>query len=226
MQTAETDCNPSNVVTETVQNQSIKQEPQAVGIVNVPASSTSRSDEPRMKTRSKRGITAGDDEKRTTAKRRKTSKSAQASKEPTEIQQIFSCYWCLNVWGCEIDHDFYSDSSRLGCSDPKTSIRTFSTFKEFKDHYFIAHENYSQKQIDNGCYDTGDFCQEESCVESGEEGLEMHVWPHGDINCEVCGLSFKLKEHRDTHMKIGHANINMMSKEEIFDLFRFSANNF
>ena len=63
LQTPQTDCNPSNVVTETVRNQSIKQEPQAVGIVNVPASSTSRSDEPRMKTRSKRGITAGDDKK-------------------------------------------------------------------------------------------------------------------------------------------------------------------
>ena len=227
LQTAQTDCNPSNVVSGTVRNQSIKQEPPPVGIVNVPASSTSRLYEPGMKTRSKRGITAGDDEKRTSAKRQKTSTPAKASKQSTEIQQIFSCHWCLSEWGCEIDRDFYSNSSRLGVPDPKTRIWTFSTFKEYKDHCFIAHDGYSQEQIDNGCYETDKFCQENSCLESFTDGVTpTHHWPHGDINCEVCGLSFKFKRHHDTHIKLEHANINVMSKEEIFELHRFSQANF
>ena len=184
-------------------------------------SSTSRSDKSGVKTRSKRGITAEDDEKITSTKRRKTSTSAQATKQSTEDQQIFSCDLCLYDWGSEMKSYLYNELHRTSVPDPKTSIQTFSTFKEYKAHYFIAHDDYSQEQIDNGCLETGDFCQEKSCLESFKESFGIHKWPHGDINCEVCGLSFKVKEHRDDHMEVQHANINMMSKEEILDLYRF-----
>ena len=225
LQTTQADCNPKIIEKVSTRNQSVKQEPHAIGIVNDPASSTSRSDEPVMKTRSKREITARDDEKRTSAKRRKTSKTAQATKQSTEVQQIFSCDLCLYDWGSGV-HRLNDEGVPEGVPDPKTSIRTFSTFKEYKDHYFIVHDEYSREQIDNGCYETDEFCQEKSCLESFPYGIKpAHHWPHGDINCEVCGLSFKFKRHRDIHIKLEHANINLMSKKEILKLYEFSLAN-
>ena len=214
LKTTQTDCSRSN------------KESQAIGIVNVPAPSSSRSDEPGMQPRSKRRISAGDNEKRTSAKRTKASKTA--TNKRTVVQQ-FSCEICLLSWGYKIDCDcdFENDQNNCGVPHPKTEIATFATFKQYKDHYFTVHDEYSQEQIDNGCYKTEDFCQEKSCLDSFEGSDQwVHTWPHGDINCAICGLSFEFMEHHDAHIKVEHANINMMSKKEVFDLFQFSSSKF
>ena len=216
----------------TAQCQKNQEEPQAIGIVSIPAPSTSPSDEPGVKTRGERGITARDNGKRNSTKRRITTKMAthsHASKQSTVVQRNFSCEMCLLYWGYRIDCncDFDDDQNGCGVPHPKTEIPTFTTFKQYKDHFYTAHDEYSQEQIDNGCYQNDNFCQEKSCLESFEDPYQpVHTWPHGDINCAICGLSFELMEHHDTHIKVEHANINLMSKKEVFDLFQFSSTKF
>ena len=170
-----------------------------------------------MKTRSKRGITARNDEERPKTKRRKIAKSTvstRASKQSTKFQKNFSCEFCLDAWGLMVKDEFDDNPYHKDVPDPKKYIKTFSSFKKYNEHSSIVHFGYSKKEIDNRC-------QEKSC-QCNVKDPESHRWPHGDIICENCGLSFKLLDDHDIHMRLEHFNLKKMSNDEIFDLYLFS----
>ena len=213
LKTIRTDYNTSTVVKVTAQSQAIEQELQAIAS-NDSGSSTSHQDEPGVKTRGKRGITARDDEKRTNTKRRKIAKSTtRASKQSPKFQKNFSCEMCLDYWGLIVHDQFDHNPYHKDVPDPKKFIKTFSSFKKYKEHSYTVHHPLSKKEIDNGC-------EEKSC-QSGKDA-ESHRWPHGDIICEHCGLSFKILDDHDIHMRLEHFNFKKMSNDKIYDLYLFS----
>ena len=198
--------------------QTIKEEPQEIGIVNFPTSSSSRINETPTKTGSKRTNSSKNETPRTRAKRKKTEDfqfyigrahiSNSKSRTTRKSTQKFSCETCLDNWGIQIQNDYEKNPDRNDAPDPKLKIPTFLSFMDYKDHKVNAH-----------WLNLEDCCKEKSCHSySGHEGL-YGDWPHGNIKCKICSLSFKFQKHHGEHMQFEHANINSMSNKEIYDLF-------
>ena len=132
--------------------------------------------------------------------------------------QIFSCDICFYGWGLAIKNDFLGEINNSNAPDPKQTIPTFQSFKDYKDHYLKNHPR------------EGNVCKEKSCLiyprdyGNSEDHLDIH--PHGDIRCKVCSLSFKFKEDHDDHMRFQHADLKSMSTLEIYHLFLEFENTF
>ena len=190
--------------------QKIKEEPNEIRIVNVPSSTPARQNGSTTKTGTKRVHPSKDEVQRTKAKRKKSMLSKEAvpsSRTTTKPPRKFSCESCLDNWGLEIKYHYLGNPEKSDAPDPKQNIQTFSSFEDYKNHHIVAH-SLSLEYV----------CKEESChlySDHNDQGL----WPHGDINCEICNLSFKLQKHHNEHMKFEHADINMLSNKETFDLF-------
>ena len=190
--------------------QKIKEEANEIRIVNVPSSTPARQNGSTTKTGTKRVHSSKDDIQRTKAKRKKSMLSKEAdpsSRTTTKPTHKFSCESCLDNWGLEIKYHYLGNPEKRDAPDPKQNIQTFSSFEDYKNHHIVAH-SLSLEYV----------CKEESChlySDHNDQGL----WPHGDINCEICNLSFKLQKHHDEHMKFEHADINMLSNKETYDLF-------
>ena len=218
----ETDSSKNATEKASAGTQTIKEEPIEIGIVNTPTSSSSLSDEPSVPSEpsvtEKRGLDADHDGKVSKAKRRKATKPEASVRRVTRstarVQQKFSCQACLDVWGHKVNRDFHGNLNHKDVPDPKKSIKTFSSFKSYRDHFFIDHLNHTQEAIDKGCLKDYGYCQVKSCTD-----YKTHRWPHGDIECETCGLSFQFKKHHDLHRKYQHADTNKMSKKDINLLF-------
>ena len=171
--------------------QIIKEEPK--GIVNVPSSS-----EPAAKPGTKRTHSSNDEVQRKIAKRRKTKRNQTEN---------FSCEQCLDVWGKQIQSNYFGDPENSGVPDPKLKIPTFSSFRDFKSH-----------QVSNHCFEAN--CHKENrCLFYSGHGDGDEDWPHGDIKCKICCLSFKFQKHHDEHMQFQHADIKTMDINEIYNLF-------
>jgi len=191
--------------------QKIKEEPNEIRIVNVPSSIPACQNGSTTKTGTKRKLSSKEDVQRTKAKRKKSMLSREAgpssSRTTTKPTRKFSCESCLDNWGLEIKYHYLGNPEKSDAPDPKQSIQTFSSFEDYKNHHIVAH-SLSLEYV----------CKEESChlySDHNDQGL----WPHGDINCEICNLSFKLQKHHDEHMKFEHADINMLGNKETYDLF-------
>ena len=163
--------------------QTIKEELIEIGIVNTPTSSSSLSDEPPVPNEpsvtEKRVLDADHDGKVSKAKRRKATTPEASNRRVTRstarVQQKFSCQACLDAWGHKVNRDFHGNLNHKDAPDPKKSIKTFSSFKSYRDHFFIDHLNYTQEAIDKGCLKDHGYCQEKSCTDN-----KTHRWPHGE----------------------------------------------
>ena len=180
----------------------IKQEPTEIGIVNVPSSSTSRYVETTARTGTKRKHSSKDKAKRKKAKRKK-----RENRKSTKTKSKFSCVECLHEWGIQIQEDYNEDPDKTGAPDPKEKIPTFSSFKDFKDHQVNAH------MLKEDC------CKENDCLLYQGHNNSNHDWPHGDLECKLCSLTFKFQKHHDVHTQFQHAALHKMPNSEIFDLF-------
>ena len=197
--------------------QKIKEEPREIRIVNVPSSISARQNGAPAKTGTKRTHSSKDEVQRTKAKRKKSMleyyqnlsdfTNLSSSRNTTKLNSKFSCESCLDNWGLEIKYHYLGNPDKSDAPDPKQNIQTFSSFEDYKNHHVVAH-SLSLEYV----------CKEESChlySDHNDQGL----WPHGDINCKICNLTFKLQKHHDEHMKFEHADINNMKNREIYDLF-------
>ena len=223
--------------------QTIKEEPNEIGIVNVPASSASRSDQSAATINIKRSI-SGDgnlNTGRTKAKRRKITNSdrtIRTTRLSTQKNKKISCVMCLDHWGLSADlklgdlyggredYDFCDADKKNVLPDPKKdsvfSIPTFSSFEEYRHHHFTDHLGIldipepNQLPIDDGWWlKKRGVCEEKSCLLHSNHS----EWPHGEIKCLICSLSFKFKKDHDMHNQLQHAPIKMMSNKQIFDLY-------
>ena len=72
---------------------------------------------------------------------------------------------------------------------PQTTILTFSDFDDYQHHHFIAHWG--------GTPHPRYTCTEMGCIldkEHTDRYSDTFQWPHGNIKCKMCDLSFKLKK--------------------------------
>ena len=194
-----TDCKP----TESAENHTMKAEPNEIGIVNVPDSSSSS-----IGTKRTSSVPADDQTKK--AKRKKTTRSdsnTRNNRMSTRNERKFTCEYCIVKWGVKIERDFGGDPDKENAPDPRQIISTFSSFEALKNHNINDH--YAVGEL---------FCEEKSCLDYEEHSnLDLYA-PHGENICEICDLSFKFKKHYDQHVATGHANQDMTNKQ-FYDLY-------
>ena len=105
-----------------------------------------------------------------------------------------------------------------GAPDPKESIETFTTFEESKQHYI---EEHLPLQSDSPWA----ICEKKSCLNTKANYIlanthpDGHRWPHGDIICGICGLSFERIDDHNLHVRVEHTNMEFLDSKEILDLY-------
>ena len=193
----------------------IKEEPIQIGIVNVPKSSPSIPEEPVAKNSKKRSNStqfgSGNTKAGRNQKRKKSTlpeAPAEASRKSIRSQQKFTCDECFNAWGEEIQINFSGDPTKKCAPDPKQNIPTFSSFEDYKEHHYTTH-----KWLRNS---NTNYCKEKGCLlwENHDD-----TWPHGDIKCKICNLSFEFMKDHDYHMLCEHADINLMQSKAVYNVF-------
>ena len=202
--------------------QTIKEEPNEIGVVNVPASSSSKPNEPKAGTKRKYNNPppSADD------KKRKINPSSKIEFQSFTIK--FTCEDCLHDWKNRIGNDFGGDPNHKDAQEPE--IREFTSFELYREHVAFYHRSY------NPSYSEYRLCESKGCLRENFHNAERSLSvvrdsytdaPHGDIICELCGLSFKIKHHHDRHVKIEHFAygkpytapfITGLTKKKIYDL--------
>ena len=164
-------------------------------IVNIPSAASSRQDNPATKTGVKRTNASTDDIQPTKAKRKKTTIiDTIFRKKPT---QKWTCIDCIYKWGEKIENDYDGNPDRYNnpyndVPDPKEEIETFSSFKDYNDHLTNVHDGHAKTKRE---------------------------WPNGDIKCTKCRLNFEYQEHHDEHFQCEHADLNSLSKDDLYELY-------
>ena len=180
--------------------QTVKEEPTEIGIVNVASSS------PAVKTGVKRANSSQNELQSTTVKRKKTSKSDSNSRITRKSKPIFSCEECLDDWGYNIKWDHGGNPDDSSAPDPKREILTFSNIKDYENHLFNKHGSQLINPI----------CNEKRCHERRDCEYDK---PHGDIRCRICSISFRNHGDYEEHLQCAHADLNKLSKKQIFKIF-------
>ena len=214
LKSTETGHKETSIATLSAGTQTVKEEPREIGVVNVPTSSSSHADRPAVTTGTKRSNSNLEDDKRRTSKRMKSSKSdngKRTTRKSVQTQRRFSCFECLIIWGYDIEQKFGSDPSQPGAPDPKKKVQTFTSFNDYRNHCVSAHAEDNAKYIENPCKET-------SCLLASDHS-QNEFWPHGDIKCEICSLSFALQEDHDWHKRFGHADFSSMNNNDIYELY-------
>ena len=197
LSSGKTDCK-SEVSTKT---QTVKQEPNPIGFVNIPASFSSGIG-------SKRTSSVSADDQRKKAKRKKTAQSKSTTpntRKTTRNERKFTCEDCIDLWGAKIEKDFGGDPDKKNVPGPRQSISAFASFEALKNHYANEH-------------DAVDFCEEKNCLEETGHSYDDWYAPHGELTCKICDLSFKFQEHLDKHVATDHADLGMTNKQ-FYDLY-------
>ena len=193
-----TGCISNDTEKTSIGTQTVKEEPNEIGIVNVPTSTSEIG--------TKRTSSVSTDDQRKKAKRKKTSPSnskTPKTRKSTQNEFKFNCVICIYSWGRDIQADFGGDPDQENIPDPRQSISSFSSFEALKNHCINDHDIPEEG-----------FCKETSCLE-----YKVH-WnaPHGQNICKICDLSFKFQKHLDEHMDIEHVDLEMTNKQ-FYDLY-------
>ena len=173
--------------------QTIKQEQEEIGIVNLPASSSSQQKTPPAKTGTKR--TSHDDNRKITKeKRMKTENSdSRLTRKSTENNQKFTCVECHSHWANDVEMNHGGDPDKTVVPNPRKTIHTFSTLEAYKDHRVGEHEDtYAD--------------------------LFHYYHSNNGKACKICGLKFIDKYDHDLHVDIEHLNLSDLTNKQIYDL--------
>ena len=112
-----------------------------------------------------------------------------------------------------------SDPTRIGAPDPKQKVSTFTSFSDYKDHCVSDHADDINYIINTILYRSTNPCEETSGLLDAGHG-DTNFWPHGDIKCEICSLSFALQKDYDWHKRFGHADISSKNNNDIYELYQ------
>ena len=179
-----------------IETQTIKQEPEEIGVVNVPASLSSQPRTPSAKTGTKR-TSRHDNRKITKAKRMKTENSdSRVSRKSTENKRKFTCECCHDDWGIDVERNHGGDPDKTGVPNPRETIPTFSSFDDYKNHLYRMHDE----------------------IYYGLVNCDQASNGRADFTCKICGLKFIDKENHNTHVDIEHMNLPDLTNKQIFDL--------
>ena len=197
LSSGKTDCKSNDTEKISMGTQTVKEEPQDIGIVNTPTSTSEIG--------TKRTSTVSADDQRKKAKRKKTTRSdstTRNTRKSTRNERKFTCEYCIDKWRVAIEFDFGGDPDKENVPDPRQIISTFSSFEALKDHCTFLH-GLSRNHL----------CAEKSCLywnghlRNGKGAL------HGKNICKICDKSFELQRHLDQHMAYGHADLDMTKKQ-------------
>ena len=183
----------SQVQKSSIGTQTIKQEPEEIGVVNVPASLSSQPKTLPAKTGTKR--TSHDDNRKITKeKRMKTENSdSRVTRKSTENNQKFTCVECHSHWANDVKMNHGGDPDKTGVPNPRKTIHTFSTLEAYKDHRVGEHEDtYAD--------------------------LFHYYHSNNGKACKICGLKFIDKYDHDLHVDIEHLNLSDLTNKQIYDL--------
>ena len=199
--------------------QIVKQEPQDIGIVNVPTSTSEIG--------TKRTSSVSADDQRKKAKRKKIIRKSTKNDRKICVSQLFTCEECIDIWGEKIEEDFDGDPDREGAPDPRQSITAFSSFEALLNHEKDVHFDEDEEEL----FWWKKRCNEKSCLQReghSKPTSKYNGWywdsggrtcaPHGKNICRICDLSFKFKKHLDQHVATGHANHDMTNKQ-FYDVY-------
>ena len=182
-----------NVEKSSIGTHAIKQEPEEIGVVNVPASLSSQPKTLPAKTGTKR--TSHDDNRKITKeKRMKTENSdSRVTRKSTENNQKFTCVECHSHWANDVEMNHGGDPDKTGVPNPRKTIHTFPTLEAYKDHRVGEHEDtYAD--------------------------LFHYYHSNNGKACKICGLKFIDKYDHDLHVDIEHLNLSDLTNKQIYDL--------
>ena len=175
--------------------QKIKKEPGGIGAVNLPASLSSRPNEPATHTGTKRKNATKNDSQRTKANIKKVKDSLTSSKnatKSTQSRQLLNCDECLEEWGKEIKYKFEGDPNNSRAPDPMQIIQTFSTFEAYVDH----------------------LCD---CHDYGQHVISSMYRRSTNFPCKTCDCRFEFQGELDYHVEFEHFKPNL-TNWQIYEL--------
>ena len=182
-------------------SQTIKQEHEGIGIVNVPASTSSKENEPTTQKATpgiKRKNASKENSPKPKTKRKKVVKSTTASRitrQSSQSKPTFTCRRCFHLWGNDIESSrFKCDPDKNGVPDPKQKIPTFKSFEDYKSHLINDHDWYDDLVMD---------------------------WfhnPNSNFVCETCNSRFEKQWILDEHQQLEHMDLNL-SNQQFYELY-------
>ena len=200
LSSGKTDCKSNDTEKISIGTQTVKQEPQDIGIVNIPTSTSEIG--------TKRTSTVLADDQRKKAKRKKTTRSdgtTRNTRKSSRNEHKFTCEHCIDKWRVAIKCEFGGDPDKEIVPDPRQIISTFSSFEALKNHYTFLHGL------------SANSCHEKKCLYFNGHNRYGKGAPHGKNICKICDLSFEFQTHLDQHMAYGHANLDV-TKQQFYDL--------
>ena len=196
--------------------QTIKEEPKEIGVVNVPASSSSRPQDPPVKTGTKRTSKTVEDRKIAKAKRMKTENSnstSRTTRKSIQNQRKFSCSHCFARWAVAIEYGYDGNPDKIGAPNPNDAIPTFSSLQDYEIH---AQEN-----------DCNEVNCPVLCFALHTFGKNYEKWYRDtDSICKICDCRFGNRGDYERHMDVEHCNFNNMSNKQMFSIYQKYRNQF
>ena len=200
--------------------QTIKEEPKSIGVVNVPASYSSRGADVRnssitsatvpTQANCKQETTTNITPKAIVAAKRKRIKSENQERRKSKRlkRKYFTCETCIYDWAEKSEK----------CPDlpnPIDLISSFSSLRELKIHVVDKH-NY------DGFYHNT-ICDDINCLKfSNHKRPEYNCrrrYPHGDLVCDTCEVTYKFEDDLNRHVEVVHCNVFDIASDRLLQLY-------
>ena len=203
--------------------QTIKEEPESIGVVNVPASCSSRKmDVPKSSTTATTTQSKLETRKSLNAKpqvgaKRKSFQPSNQERRKSQriIPKSFVCETCIYDWGKEFE--FQRGFSHENLPNPIDHISTFLSSRELRLHMAEKH-NYVEVYH-------GSICADKNCLQFNNRKRPEYncisQFPHGDIVCDTCKVTYKFEEDLNRHVQLVHSNDNF---RKVYTKFRLTEN--
>ena len=194
------EANKNNVTRVSTGTQTIKEEPQEIGIVNIPASKSSKENATKAGAKRQNASNSKDQPEipRIKAKRKKVEVSYSSPKttmNTTQRKVTFKCEDCVYRWAYHVQKNFRGDPGQSGVPDPKSTISLFSSLEDYKKHLDRVHKYFPRFRLN-----------------------PSFAYPNSAFVCKTCDSSFACQHRLDRHIDIEHVDLEM-TKEQFYNLY-------
>ena len=217
--------------------QTIKIEPNEIGVVNVPISTPSTTSSAAVRTMAAKAGTKRKQSVLTDYKLRRPKRNTgsndcgtmDSNSKPEQTYKRYTCFHCFDSWGKDVKQNtcmpirettFESWHPQLRYDvekgpDPKLSIRTFTDYYGYHNHIKNDHAESNSSKLSNNFHMSRCSIPFKNPV--GD--LELNYTPTGKKICEICYVRFKQPNRLQKHLEIEHANLSVLTKNELFGIW-------